>query len=211
MKIKNLFTALLFFMSLTIFAQEPVTPAYAKALGQVKFGVKGGLNFSTQNFEFGTNGNLSGLSTKGITASHFGVFTEIPISEKLLLQPELLYSVEGADINLFPLVFEQKFTFVRVPLLASYRVVNKVSLQAGPQLGFLINEKLDIDDDSVEILEDAYKNFEFSFAFGLEYDLSESLLLGARYTLGVSDMSDIVDASLKTNNLQVYIGWRLFK
>ncbi len=211
MKIKNLCTVLFFLMSLTIFAQEPVTPEYAKAIGQVKFGIKGGVNFSTQNFELISNGNSSSLSTRGITNSHFGLFAEVPLSQKFLFQPELLYSVEGSDVNLFPLVFEQKFSYLRIPLLTSYRIVDRLSLQGGPQFGFLINDKINVEDDSVETLESIYKSFEFSLAFGLEYDLSESLLLGARYTAGVSDISDISDAQLRTNNFQVYIGWRLFK
>ena len=201
----------MFMISFTMMAQQPVTPDYSKDLTQIKFGLKGGVNFSTQNFGSEINGSSLDLNSTSLTAAHFGLFAEVPISEKLMFKPEALYSVEGSDINIFVTQFQQKFTFIKVPLLASYRIGNNLSLQGGPQFGFLIDETLDVEDDSVDILDSSFKKFEFSMAIGLEYDLSESLLLGARYNIGVSDISNTQEASLRTNNLQVYVGWRLFK
>ena len=56
----------------------------------VKFGFKAGANFS----------DLKGdLETKTQLGYHFGVISEIKLLQNLTLQPELLYSTQGADVN----------------------------------------------------------------------------------------------------------------
>lgn len=59
---------------------------------EIKFGVKGGLNFST----------VSGDNTENIddvTSYNIGVVSEIPLSEKFSFQPEILYSRQGYSFN----------------------------------------------------------------------------------------------------------------
>ena len=211
MKSKFLITVLFVVLASYTYAQEPVTPDYAKAIGSVKFGLKGGVNFSTQNFDIDSGDEGFDLDTASLTAVHFGAFVDVPLSNTLSLRPELLYSVEGSKINLLITEFKQKFTFIKVPVLLSYRVVDQLSVQAGPQFGFLIDESLDVPSESADIFESAYKDFEFSAAIGLEYRITEAILVGARYNIGLTDMSDISGASLKNNNFQLYLGWVLFK
>jgi len=211
MKTQSLLTLLIITLITHLNAQESVTPDYAKAIGSVKFGLKGGVNFSTQDFKYATSDDSFDLDSASLIALHFGAFVDIPMSEKINLRPELLYSVEGSKIDLFFTEFEQKFTFIKLPVLISYRIINNLSIQAGPQFGLLIDEDLNVPVDDAEILDSSYKNFEFSAAIGLEYNLSEALLVGARYNIGLTDISDTSGGELKTNNLQLYLGWRLFK
>ncbi len=58
----------------------------------LKFGVKGGANFSnlyTDNVE--DNNVLTGFNV--------GVFAKLPISESLAIQPELLYTTKGSELK----------------------------------------------------------------------------------------------------------------
>ena len=54
----------------------------------VRFGVKGGLNIAT------LTGDVQDASTK--VGFHVGGFAEIKVSDKFAVQPELLFSTQGA-------------------------------------------------------------------------------------------------------------------
>ncbi len=210
MKIKQFIITLLIIGSTASSIAQPMTPDYAESLSKVSFGVKGGFNFSTQDFNFQTTEESFDLGTASLTSIHFGVFADIPLSEKFGLRPEVLYSKEGAKINLIITDFKQKFDFIKVPVLFRYGISGKLSVHAGPQFGFLVNEELDVDIDDIEIIESAYKSFELSAAIGAEFEISNGFFLGARYNIGLSDMSDTEGASLKNNNFQGYLGVTLF-
>ncbi len=55
----------------------------------VSFGVKGGVNFS--------NASQEDFTTSAITTFHLGVVMEAHYTEKIALQPEILYSFQGFD------------------------------------------------------------------------------------------------------------------
>ena len=60
----------------------------------LKFGVKGGLNFANY-----TGGDVEGYDFKTITSYHAGVVAEIKLFENFALQPELLYSTQGSELD----------------------------------------------------------------------------------------------------------------
>lgn len=57
---------------------------------EVKFGVKAGVNFASLGGD-----DASGFD--GLTSFHVGALAEIGISEKFAIQPELVYSLQGAS------------------------------------------------------------------------------------------------------------------
>ena len=66
------------------FAQEEV-----KSVADVKFGVKGGMNLANiVGDDAGDANNYVGFNA--------GFFVEIPITNKLTFQPELIYSAQGS-------------------------------------------------------------------------------------------------------------------
>ncbi|NVK51303.1 MAG: PorT family protein [Flavobacteriaceae bacterium] len=210
MKLRILSFLGIFFVSNLINAQT-VTASYADAKYNVVFGVKGGVNFSNQNFNYSTEEGNFDLGTASLTSYHVGFYADWMFNEKFGLQPEILYSREGAKINLFFVDFDQVLSFIKVPVLFKYKPLNKLSLHVGPQFGFLVKEELDIDiNDGVELIDTAFKKFELSAAVGTEYAISNSVLVGARYNFGLTNISDMTDASVKTSNLQFYIGLKLF-
>ena len=74
-------------------AQEEV-----KSTSDVKFGAKGGVNFAN------LVGDDAGDATMFV-GFNVGLFVEIPITDKLTIQPELLYSAQGSKSE-GPLVIE---------------------------------------------------------------------------------------------------------
>jgi hypothetical protein len=163
---------------------------------KIKLGVKGGLNFAT----------ISGDNTKGIdgvTAFNFGVLSEIPISDKFSFQPELMYSGQGYSFNDNTIALG----YMNIPLMGKYYVVKGLSVEAGPQIGFLLsakNEKTDV--------KDSFKTVDFGVNFGLGYKLNNGLNFGARYNLGLTDINNVDNSNNKNKNavLQLSIGYFFF-
>ncbi|MBA9072710.1 hypothetical protein GGR22_000836 [Flavobacterium gossypii] len=165
---------------------------------KIKFGAKGGLNFAS----------ISGDNTKDIdavAAFNFGLLSEIPISDKFSFQPEVMFSGQGYSFkdndNLVAL------NYLNVPLMGKYYLTKGLSIEAGPQLGFLLsakNEKKDV--------KDSFKTFDFGVNFGLGYKLDNGLNFGARYNLGLTDINNLDNSSSKNKNgvLQVSVGYFFF-
>lgn len=193
----------------------------------VKFGAKVGLNIS----------NLSGdvEDTKSLIGAHLGGFAEISISEKFAIQPELLFSMQGAkseysesDVDYsYSEESKTKLNYLNVPILAKYYVAEKFALLAGPQFGILMSAKeeyefsenfggvADSGSESIDAKE-FYKSLALSFNLGASYSITENFFIDARYNLGLSSIAkDYTDefgdsTSLKINNnvFQFSVGYK---
>lgn len=163
---------------------------------EIKFGAKGGLNFAT----------ISGDNTKGIegvTSFNFGVLSEIPISDKFSFQPELMYSGQGYSFNHNTIAL----SYLNIPLMGKYYLTKGFSVEAGPQIGFLLaakNEKTNV--------KDSFNTFDFGVNFGLGYKLDNGLNFGVRYNLGLTDINNVDNSSIKNKNgvFQVSVGYFFF-
>src|SRR5665213_1776868 len=104
---------------------------------KIDFGLKGGLNISTLNF----NDNSSINSKAGL---NFGAFFHIHASPKWALQPEFMYSMEGARE---PLTGNEnmiiyRLNYLNVPVLLQRDFNNGFRIEGGPQIGFLLNSRV---------------------------------------------------------------------
>ena len=183
----------------------------------IKYGSKIGVNIA----------NISGDETDDLntrTLLHAGAVAEIVISDEFSFQPELLYSAQGAKSNYSETLDEVTFRYtsvkleyINIPLLAKYYVVESLSLEAGPQVGFLITadrefEKTDNGETETgekDIL-DEIKGIDFGLNFGLGYKLESGIFLAARYNLGLSDINDFEGTDQYKNQnqiIQVSVGY----
>ena len=167
---------------------------------EIKFGVKAGLNFST----------ISGDDTReldiGITTDfNFGVLAEIPISEKFSFQPELMYSGQGYAGEGSGEIFI--LNYLNIPLIGKYYLTKGLSLEAGPQIGFLLSAKNNKTD-----VKDLFNTVDFGVNFGVGYKLDNGLNFGARYNIGLSDINNVDGFSDKNKNgvFQLSIGYFFF-
>jgi opacity protein-like surface antigen len=153
------------------------------------FGIKGGLSFTT----------LSGDDAdafKGYTSFHIGVLKEFILLQNVSLQPELLFSTQGAAIKGED--EDYKLNYFTLPVLVKVYLNDDFSIHAGPQFGLLAGETKHVTDiDS--------KTFDISAAAGIEYALSESFFVQARYCRGINSITD--DADIKNSVVQLSIGF----
>lgn len=180
----------------------------ASVNAQIAFGAKAGVNFSDITGE-----NVD--SFDGRTSFHFGVVAEIEISEKFSFQPELLFSSQGSD---YSEDFEGddfegtvKVNYLNVPLMAKYYVAEGLSIEAGPQIGFLLSATDEYEDEEDDI-DEFLKSTDFGLNLGLGYKLDSGLFFNARYNLGLSDNLDVDDfetdgAEYKNSVIQISVGY----
>ena len=150
----------------------------------LKFGIKAGVQFT----------NITGdIDADGATGFYVGGLVDIGVAEDFHVQPELLYSQEGAD--------EASISYLRVPIMAKYYVMEGLSLQAGPEIAFKIGAEDDFTDE-------ATKSIDFGLGIGAGYELPMGLFFDLRYNLGLSNISDIDGVDAKNTGLQVGLGYR---
>jgi len=184
------------------------------AQDKTAFGVKAGINLSTI-----TGDEVD--SFDGRTCFHFGVMAEFIISDNFSFQPELLYSCQGSDysevfditeaslkaINAETYDGTIKVDYLNIPLMAKYYVAEGFSLEAGPQVGFLLSAKNEYNapgDSGEEDIKDYVKGIDFGVNFGLGYKLENGINFGARYNLGLSDANDDPDLENTTYKNSVF-------
>jgi hypothetical protein len=146
----------------------------------VRFGVKAGLNIATL-----TGDVVDDIKSK--IGFNVGGFSEIKISEKFAVQPELLYSTQGAKFD----GGSESLNYINIPVMAKFFVAESFSIEAGPQIGFLTSAKAKFDDEDVSVdIKDELKSIDFGLNFGAGYDFTPNLSAGLRYNLGLSNIAD---------------------
>jgi len=175
--------------------------AFANAQ-ETKFGAKAGLNLS--NF----TGDAENSSTK--VGFQVGAFVEIKVSEKFSVQPEVMFSALGATEEFFGITVNTNLNYIVVPVMAKYYVAGAFSLEAGPQIGFLMSAKSEADGGESVDIKDIVNSTDFGINVGAGYDVTENINLGLRYTIGVSNIvKDAPDNfSVGNSNIAFAIGYK---
>ncbi|WP_281337190.1 porin family protein [Flavobacterium eburneipallidum] len=155
----------------------------------LQIGVKAGLNYANLN---GTQ-----IQTDAITSYHAGLVAEIKLLDKFAIQPELLYTTQGASYENVGEEFKNELGYIAIPVLAKIYLSDSFSLELGPQASFLLSEK-----DKFNPADS--KTFEFGAAAGLGLKITKNLFIQGRYVLGLTDVSP--DAEYKNSVVQVSAG-----
>jgi opacity protein-like surface antigen len=180
---------------------------------EVKLGAKLGLNLSSLRSDMDFDSKIG---------FNLGVFAEINLSDKLIFQPELLYSTQGAS-------FEQSFDsnsfkvtnsvdYLNIPLILKYGVTDKLFLEFGPQLGFLLSGESKYEEtfggettSETEDIKEFTNSIDFGLNFGVSFDIAENIMIAARYNLGLSniiDEEDSDDEKLQNSVFSLSLGYR---
>ncbi|PAM94075.1 hypothetical protein B4N84_13410 [Flavobacterium sp. IR1] len=162
----------------------------------LKFGVKAGVNFANQTGD-ASFGGIS-VDKEGITSYHVGAVAEIKLLEKFAIQPELLYSTQGASYKSAGQEFKNELGYLSIPVMAKIYLTKSFSVEAGPQASFLLSEKNDFDVKNAE-------TFDFGLNFGLGLKITESIFVQGRYGIGLTEASK--NADVKNSVFQLSAGF----
>lgn len=184
--IKNLFIG-----SLILFTSSSFSQSFFKNVAdRLYFGVKAGANYS----DF-TN---AGFDTEGLVGFHGGAIVGYNINEHFAVQEEFLYSTQGAKIKGGLMDGQDiKLSYLAVPILLKYKTNFGLYLEAGPQIGILIDE----DFTSLGINSDAKfaEKIDGGAAAGIGYQFPNGLGIGARYYMSFTDLTKVKTAGFKSD------------
>ncbi|MDP3946883.1 MAG: porin family protein [Lutibacter sp.] len=165
---------------------------------QTSFGAKAGLNVANLSGDISDNKSLIGFNV--------GVFAEITLADSFYLQPELLYSTQGATFDESSLDFsaDLNLNYINIPIMFKYDVANRFYLEAGPQVGFLVMAEV-LDQD----VKDEFESIDFGANFGLSYGFTEKLFAQARYNIGLTNIAkDNGDDKISNAVLSFSLGYK---
>ncbi len=158
----------------------------------IKLGAKAGLNVA----------NLSGADdTKAKMGFHVGALAEIFINEKFAVQPEILYSSQGAKGKGEGNV-KFDLDYINIPIMAKYYVMEGLSVQAGPQIGFVVKAEA----GGIDV-KDGVNTVDFGLNLGAGYELPMGVFADLRYDLGFNKVYK-EGKSIKNGVFQLSVGYK---
>lgn len=171
----------------------------------MKTGFKLGLNVA--------NLKEDGVNTKSKVGFHGGLFIEALLNDKFSIQPELLYSSQGAKEKVpqnmgynFSGEAKLKLDYINIPIMLKYYIIDNLSITAGPQIGFLVKSEFKIDSPRYQQqviidnskVNDLFNKLDYGVNFGLELNTS-GFFFGARYNLGLANIYETEGLFTKDN------------
>lgn len=147
------------------------------AFCQVSFGLKAGpmlSNVVTEDYD-----TISFTRPNQRVSFVAGAFVTVGLSEKLTLQPELLYANKGVG------AFDQRLDrpkglhYLNMPIMLQYNLWRGLNLGIGPEIGFLLNRDLAMIND-----------FDLGLNIGASYALTDRWLIDIRHNRGLIDNSN---------------------
>lgn len=215
---KNLiYVIVVFGLFFKVHAQEVKSEKKSKS---IFFGVKAGVNAVK------TNENKDNPLSFGY---QIGTTLNIPISKRFSFQPEILYQQINTNQKTVIEYFNgtrtkevtTKNSLLLVPLNFQYAISKKVNIDLGPTVGYAINvEKTDKVIENINGVETIYNfdpNYNFGyksksnkialgFNLGTNYNFTETIYAGFRYTLFISDFQTL-DSTIENSLFALSMGY----
>jgi hypothetical protein len=190
MKKFSLFLCTLF-ITASIFAQ------------QAAIGLKAGLNVSNLS-------NSTGYDMGSKLGFNGGLLAHIHLNPSLALQPEAVYSSQGAKYTITGTEHTLSLNYINIPVQLQYMFNNGFRLQTGPQVGFLAGVKDKVNDEETGYFTSQdFKTIDFSWTAGLGYLSTSGIGVDARYNFGISDINNVGSNVLHNNVFQLGLFYML--
>lgn len=199
------------FILMTILSVVFIGVLPAQGLG---YGVKAGLNLA----------NLTGddvEDSKIKLGATIGGFATIPLGDKLVIRPELLFTQKGARYKEseegVDYTGKTKMNWLDIPILAVYQVADAISAFVGPYFDLYLGgeQEFKIEGDGLsfegdeKIEGDDVNSLGFGLIFGGAYGVAENIDVEARIALGLSSLHE--EETVKNFGLQVTANYYLKK
>jgi hypothetical protein len=162
------------------------------------FGPKAGVNISNY-----TGGNIQSDAMVGY---HLGGLLNFGFGKNFSIQPEVLFSTQGAKVKTDAAKTDYKISYLTIPVMLKLKTNGGFYVEAGPQIGFRTSEN--IPDQTINHFA---KNLDLSIGAGIGYQSSIGLGIGARYLAGLSKVGDFsgqnISPDFKNSVIQASLFW----
>nr|WP_229684224.1 porin family protein [Flavobacterium limi] len=208
----------LYALSLFMMTSFGIVSAQSSTVVGPEFGIKGGVNMSnlySDSDDIDDENALWGFNA--------GVFAAFPIADNVFIQPEILYTTKGAelDYNFAGVEGTNKFrlNYIEVPLLVRFNLTENFNIHVGGYASYLVNAKLsgegDVEFDD-ELDADDFERFDAGLSAGVGVDFNP-ISIGLRYNYGLTTIGKERDFAgtnytfpdAKNSNLSLYLAYKL--
>jgi hypothetical protein len=174
-------------------AQHGNSPA-----GHINIGIKGGVNVYNVH-------NDNNIKYDPRIGFNFGLLGHIHLNNQFAIQPEIVYSAQGAIQTVDNGTKKLNLDYINVPVLLQYMFDNGLRLQAGPQVGFLVSAKSKTGNNIIDVKNDM-NPIDLAMSFGASYVFpATGLGIDARYNLGLSNINKNGTVNSTNRGLQLGI------
>lgn len=154
---------------------------------QPKLGIKAGYNFAKVT---GSTPNFSPKSNNGFMVAGFFA----PQSKGVGYRTEIIFSRQGFSFDESGKMQNISQDYIYMPHLTTFTIAKKVQLQAGGQVGYLLNAKKSSStessssDGTSEAVTEYMNRFDYGVAGGIEIYPFKGLLIGGRYNVSLGNI-----------------------
>jgi hypothetical protein len=143
------------------------------------------------------------------------------LSEKIIFQPELLFSQKGFEAPSISFIENQteSLNYISIPVLLGYNTGKNFSILLGPEVGFLVSATSKTGDLKFNVT-DSYKKVDLGIDLALAY-MIKHIGLDVRYNYGVTNLGKVLirdrdgnttyGATTKNRMLQIGVFYSLSK
>lgn len=164
-----------FLTTISILAQEATQESCAK------FGFRAGLALSHPNFAKGSPPSDSETTWgAGVT---IGLYLNVPVSEKISIQPEYQYRQMNSEIS--DIKTTLNLDYLSLPIFLKYQLTKNLFILAGPQFDLLIKGESAIDGETSNITKDTEER-SIGASFGIGYSFWKTLSFEIQYMQGLN-------------------------
>lgn len=182
-------------LSITVLLFALSTCAFAQTFS---LGPKVGINVS----------NYSGgdINSDAKVGYHLGGILNFGFGEIFAIQPEVLFSTQGAKVENAGSKKDFKINYLNIPVMLKFRIATGFYVEAGPQAGVWLSES--IPDQTINSFA---KGLDLSLGAGLGYQSDGGLGVGLRYMAGISTVGDFsgreISPDFKNSVVQASVFW----
>ena len=188
----------------------------------LEFGIKAGANYSEFTSDFGSNAR-DYVEYQRDPGFYLGAYLSQGLSEKLYFQPELHFALQRTDFlikgveiwdhdagsSVFDIETNIVESVLAVPLILRYYFTSSFFVDAGPQLGYIIDRSEKIENDPFEQpgnpgpgVDYDHDKFDLGLSVGAGYNLTRDLIINGRYFLGLIERDGRIKSSVFSLGLE---------
>ena len=180
-------------------------------------GLKAGYNWSY------VTADNAGISPKNKQGFMLGAFFGTTKKIGLGFRSEVIFSRQGYSFENGGKNSDVQNDYIYLPQLTTFNFGKRIQIQAGAQIGFLLNSKLSNTQSKDSSIINFMNKFDYGFAGGIEVNPVKGVLVGARYNLGLGKLNKRMEQSatqpyplpfnpqttdMKNGVIQFFVGYR---
>jgi hypothetical protein len=162
------------------------------------------------NFSNFVGGETQDLQRNTLTGFNAGAFVGFYLGNNFSIQPEVLFSTQGAKLESVAQGDKEDFrlNYVNIPVMAKFEFNNGFYLETGPLLGINVSNG----NFGNQRVKDLTNNTDFGWGAGLGYHAHFGLGIGARYNVGLSKVANagFTNPDYRNSVIQVGLFYTIF-